>query len=104
MKSLLIFSLSMLIECTHARDLILIENLAENIHGTTLKDLLHEKFLLPKNFIKITNKQDKCKRNKESILQFCIQKNGDIDSEIINPEVFEELIKISNLKEEKQDG
>jgi hypothetical protein len=73
-----LITLPLITNITHARDVILIENLSTEDSGTLLLKILEEKFNIPKQLIAY-RRQLTCSKNSEAIIQLCMRADGELD-------------------------
>ena len=72
------------INTTHARDIILVENLATPSEGQALLKIIQEKFKIPRKLITFRNIKRECVRESEAIMQLCLKMNGELDVVKVN--------------------
>lgn len=88
--SLLMFSFLALTQKSHARDLILVENLGDKTQGKVLIDILVEKYKWPRIFINYKARKE-CSKTGNALLHLCLLKNGDIEVVSEKKDVLERL-------------
>ncbi len=95
MKSLFNFSIISLVlitsNSTSAREIVYIENLASQLEGETLSQLLQERLGLPSRFIKVISKKSNCQKNQEAILHVCLKKDGEMEIMKRNQDILDNL-------------
>jgi hypothetical protein len=75
----------------HARDIILIENLASQAEGEALVGILQKQFSIPRRLITLKNKKV-CQKNTEAIMHLCLKINSDLEIVKMNKFVVEETL------------
>ena len=83
-----IFLLILNIKC-YGREIILVENLASQMEGEVLKDLLINKFNIPIQLMTFKKAIHTCSHSPESILHICLKENGEIEILKMNKEILE---------------
>lgn len=78
----------------YAREIILIENLTDPIHGKTLISILNQKYQLPQKLITYNLQKDQCTKGSDAILHLCIKRNGDIDVLKYEQKVLEKMLSV----------
>jgi hypothetical protein len=68
----------------YARDIILIENLADGQSGLLLQNILIKKFHLPRELMTLKNISDACEAKTEAIIHLCLQKDGTLQVKKFN--------------------
>jgi hypothetical protein len=61
----------------YARDIIVLENMADKSSGDLVIKILEEKFNIPRQLIAYRNSE--CSKSSEAILQLCMRANGELD-------------------------
>lgn len=61
----------------YARDIIVLENMADRASGDLVIKILEGKFNIPKQLISYRNSE--CSKSTEAILQLCMRSNGELD-------------------------
>ncbi|MBC7714891.1 MAG: hypothetical protein H7177_16205 [Rhizobacter sp.] len=84
---------------THARDIILVENLGTQESGQTLLKILQKKFNIPRKLIHYMNKQT-CEKNSDAIMQLCLKADGEMEIVKINKYVMEQTMGVFLESEE----
>lgn len=93
-KAIIAFSLiTFFASSLHARDIILLENLATPAEGEMVLNILQKKFNLPRRLITFKNKTN-CKTSSEAIVQLCLKASGELDIVKINKSVVEETLSV----------
>lgn len=62
-----------------SRDVILIEHIDNQDTANLVKQILTNKFQIPKNLIKIYGQESKCTEKTDAILQLCILRNSELE-------------------------
>lgn len=101
-KGQLIFLLFLILENAIARDLILIENLAELEAGKNLTRIIQEKFNIPRRLITQKNLNQDCSKKSEAILHLCLKKNGDLEIVSMNKSAIESMLGV--FLEDRSEG
>ena len=86
---LLFFSTS-----TFCREVILIENQADEESGQMLLKIIQEKFNIPRKLITYRNVNKDCMKKTEAIMQLCLRKDGEMDIVKINKFVIEKTFRV----------
>jgi hypothetical protein len=68
----------------HARDIILIENLASHSEGQMLLKIIQDKFKIPRKLITYRNITGNCVRESEAIMQLCLKNDGEMEVVKVN--------------------
>lgn len=79
---------------SYSRDIILIENLADNQSGQTLLRIIQQKFNIPRKLITYRNVNRECMKKSDAIMQLCLKANGEMDIVKINKFVIEETFRV----------
>lgn len=87
----------------YAREIILIDNLAEAIHGKTLISILNQRYQLPQKLITYNLHKDQCTKGSDAILHLCIKRNGDIDVLKYEQKVLEKMLSVFLESEEQNE-
>jgi hypothetical protein len=95
-KNIFIIIIILLMNTTvsHSRDVILVENLADNQAGQTLLRILQQKFNIPRRLITYRNVNRECIKNSDAIMQLCLKADGELDIVKINRIVIAETFRI----------
>ncbi|NOT79839.1 MAG: hypothetical protein HOP07_12665 [Bacteriovoracaceae bacterium] len=97
-----VFTYSLYSYGLYAREIILIDNLADPVHGKTLISILNRKYQLPQKLITYNLHKDQCTKGSDAILHLCIKRNGDIDVLKYEQKVLEKMLSVF-LESEGQD-
>ncbi len=62
-----------------AREVILLENLADEETGKIVMKILEEKFNVPRQLITYRKPAEGCAKKSEAVLQLCLKTNGELD-------------------------
>ena len=76
------------------REVILIENQADENSGQMLLKILQEKFNIPRKLITYRNVNKECMKNSEAIMQLCLKADGEMDIVKINKFVIEKTFRV----------
>lgn len=87
----------------HAREVILIENLATKEEGKLLQSILVKNFHLPKELITLKNINGACEINTDAIVQLCMLENGELLIKKMNHYVVKNSLGVF-LNQKEDDG
>ncbi len=93
-KSFLVAMMLMNSTASYSRDIILIENLADNQSGQTLLRIIQQKFNIPRKLITYRNVNRECMKKSDAIMQLCLKADGEMDIVKINKFVIEETFRV----------
>lgn len=89
-----VFTFSLYCHALYAREIILIENLADPIEGKTLISILNQKYQFPQKLITYNLLKGQCTKGSDAILHLCIKRNGDIDVLKYEKKVLEKMLNV----------
>jgi hypothetical protein len=93
-KSILLIAIITLSSITHARDVILLENLATSSEGQVVLKLIQEKFKIPRKLITYRSINNECVKNSEAIMQLCLKSNGELEVVKVNKFAVENSLRV----------
>lgn len=93
-KSFLVAMMLINSAVSYSRDIILIENLADNQSGQTLLRIIQQKFNIPRKLITYRNVNRECMKKSDAIMQLCLKADGEMDIVKINKFVVEETFRV----------
>lgn len=93
-KSFLVAMMLINSAVSYSRDIILIENLADNQSGQTLLRIIQQKFNIPRKLITYRNVNRECMKKSDAIMQLCLKADGEMDIVKINKFVIEETFRV----------
>lgn len=93
-KCLLIASALACSTKSFSRDVILIENLADNESGKMLLNIVQKKFHIPRKLITYRSVNKECMKTSDAIMQLCLKKNGEMEIVKINRAVIENTFRV----------
>ena len=67
-----------------AREIILIENMAQTSTGELLKSILIKKFHFPEELITLKNINQNCEERSEAIMHLCLDQKGELNVKKLN--------------------
>lgn len=78
----------------HARDVILVENLASHNEGEMLLKIIQDKFKIPKKLITYRMVASECSKHAEAIMQLCLKSNGELEVVKVNKFAVENSLRV----------
>ena len=79
---------------THARDIILVENLASASEGEMLMNIIQQKFKIPRKLITYRSINQACMEKSEAIMHLCLKQNGELEVVKVNRFVVENSLRV----------
>lgn len=93
-KSVILYLCVSSFSTAHARDIILVENLASNTEGKLLLKIIQEKFKIPRKLITYRRVNKECSKESEAIMQLCLKVNGDLEVVNVNRFAVENSLRV----------
>ena len=84
---------SLFSQTTHARDLIVLENLGKDENAKLVLKILKEKFHIPETLVTYKKSSESCKVHPESIMHFCLKENAELEVLKVNRYIVENSLK-----------
>ncbi len=88
----------------HAREIILIENLATTEEGVLLQKILIKNFHLPKVLITLKNINKPCATKTDAIIHLCLLQSGDLQIKKMNQYVVQNSLGAFLNQKESTEG
>lgn len=88
----------------HARDIVLIENLASLSEGELLKSILIKKFHIPRELITLRNSHLPCDLKSDAIVHLCLETDGELVVKKMNHYVVRNSLGVFLNHKEEQEG
>lgn len=82
------------ISSSHARDIILLENMASHAEGQVVLKLIQNKFNIPRRLITYRNVNNECTKNSEAIMQLCVKNDGTLEVVKVNKFAVENSLRV----------
>jgi ribulose bisphosphate carboxylase small subunit len=79
---------------THARDIVLIENLSSKEEGEIVKKILNQKYKIPLELISLKHLEQSCSTKSEAVIHICIDESGELKVAKMNKYVVKNALSV----------